>query len=129
MNWFNRNRWLGLFLIIFAVGLLAGLYFLFSTRSSANQALARFQQAAGEKNRLERLDPFPSEANYRKMKLQLENYAAPLAKLKEELKSRVPNPPPLAPNEFQGRLRQAVLAVSDRARLNRVKLPDNFALG
>src|SRR4051812_23108703 len=121
MNWFNRNRWLGVFLICFGIVTLAALYFLFSAKSSADTALAHFEQAAGEKNRLERLDPFPSEANYRKMKLHLEDYAATVDKLKEELKSRVANPPPLAPNEFQGRLRQAILAVSDRARLNRVK--------
>src|SRR4029077_2460579 len=36
---------------------------------------------------------------------------------------------PLAPNEFQSRLRQATLAVQDRARTNNVKLPDKFQLG
>jgi hypothetical protein len=36
---------------------------------------------------------------------------------------------PLAPNEFQSRLRQVVLAISDKARANQVKLPDNFHLG
>ena len=129
MNWFERNRWLGVFLIIFGLAALAALVFLFSAKSHSDEALGRFQQAIGEKNRLERLDPFPSEANYRKMKLHLENYAASLDKLKQELKTRVPDPPPLAPNEFQGRLRQAMLAVAERARLNRVKLPANFALG
>src|SRR5205085_1542097 len=76
-----------------------------------------------------RLDPFPSEANHRKMKMHLENYTAALNKLKEELKARVPSAPALAPNEFQTRLRQAMVAVSEKARANRVKLPDNFALG
>lgn len=129
MNWFNQNRWLGTFLVVFGLALVGALYFLFSARSSSNEALARFQETVTEMNRLERLDPFPSEANFRKMKLHLENYGAALTKLKEELKARVPPPPPLAPNEFQTRLRQSMVTVSERARANRVKLPDNFALG
>ena len=129
MNWFNQNRWLGTFLILFGIATIAAACFLLSAKAGKDDALARFQQAVIEKNRLERLDPFPNEANFRKMKLHLENYGATLNKLKEELKARVPNPPPIAPNEFQTRLRQSMLAVSDRARANRVRLPDNFALG
>ena len=129
MNWFSQNRWLGTFLIVFGVVAVASIWFLFSAKGRSNEALARFQESVSEKHRLERLDPFPSEANVRKMKLHLENYTTALEKLKEELKARVPNPPALAPNEFQARLRQSVLAVTERARTNRVKLPDNFALG
>jgi hypothetical protein len=36
---------------------------------------------------------------------------------------------PMAPNEFQNRLRQSVAAITDKARANKVKLPDNFYLG
>ena len=129
MSWFNQNRWLGTFLIGFAILTIATLVFWFTARSHADEAFARFSEAASEKNRLERLDPFPSEANYRKMKIHLENYGATLDKLKEELKARVPPASPLAPNEFQSRLRQAIVAISDRARANKVRLPDNFALG
>jgi hypothetical protein len=129
MNWFEQNRWLGVFLIVLAIATLGSAYFLFGTKNSSTEASARFQEALSEKNRLERLDPFPSEANYRKMKLHLENYQAAADKLKEELKTRVPSAQPLAPNEFQSHLRQAMLAVAERARTNRVKFPDNFALG
>jgi hypothetical protein len=129
MNWFQQNRWLGTFLIVFGVCLLLTGYFFFSAKSSSAEAFSRFQEAATERNRLERLDPFPSEANYRTMKLHLENYSAALDKLKEELKTRVLPMPPLAPNEFQSHLRQAMLTTSEKARANKVKLPDNFALG
>ena len=129
MNWFGQNRWLGTFLIVFGIATIGALYFLFSAKGNSNEALTKFQEAVTEKTRLERLDPFPSEANHRKMKLHLENYGVALNKLKEELKTRVPSPPPLAPNEFQTHLRQSMLAVAEKARTNRVKLPDNFALG
>lgn len=129
MNWFQQNRWLGTFLIAFGGATLLSLIFLWAARSGFDEANARFSEAASERSRLERLDPFPSEANYRKMKVHLENYAASLDKFKEELKMHVLPATPLAPNEFQSRLRQAMLAVSEKARASKVKVPDNFALG
>jgi hypothetical protein len=105
-------------------------YFLFSAKSAFEAASARFRNTVSERSRLEHLDPFPNEANYRKMQVLLENYGAALNKLKEDLKIQVLLPPAgLAPNEFQSRLRQAMLTTAERARANRVKLPNNFALG
>jgi hypothetical protein len=129
MNWFQQNRWLGTFLIVFGICLLVAGYFFFSTKSKYDETFARFNQAAAERGRLERLNPFPSEANYRKMKVYVENYGAALDKFKEELKTRVLPAPPMAPNEFQSRLRQAMLRTAERARANKVQLPENFALG
>ena len=129
MNWFQQNRWLGTFLIVFGICTLCALFFLFRARSGFEEASARFNDAAVERSRLERLDPFPSDANYRKMKVHLENYGTGLDKFKEELKTHVLPIAPLAPNEFQSRLRQAMLATSGKARANKVKLPDNFHLG
>lgn len=128
-EWFRENRWLGTFLIVFGLTSLVALWFLFSAKGSANDAAAEFSTAAAERNRLERLDPFPSETNYRKMKVHIDNYAASLDKLKENLKTHAIAATPLAPNEFQTRLRQTMLSIFDKARANRVKLPDNFALG
>ena len=129
MNWFQQNRWLGTFLIVFGLCFLITVVFLFRAKSKADEAFARFNEAAAEKGRLERLDPFPSEGNFKKMKAHLENYSTSLQKLKEDLKGFVLPAPPLAPNEFQSHLRQAMLAASEKARANKVKLPDNFALG
>jgi hypothetical protein len=129
MNWYQQNRWLGRFLIGFGVCTVAAIYFLYSVRSSSNEALARFNEAASERNRLENLDPFPNEPNYREVKRYLDSYGAALEKLKETLIKRMLPEPPLAPNEFQSRLRQSMLAIGAKARDNRVKLPENFALG
>ena len=129
MNWFQQNRWLGIFLIVFGICTLFALFFLFSAKSSFEEASARFSDAAVERGRLERVDPFPTDANYRKMKVHLVNYGTGLDKFKEELKTHVLPIAPLAPNEFQSRLRQTMLAISDKARANKVKLPDNFHLG
>ena len=129
MKWFQQNRWLGLFLIACAICVLLAAGRLYSTRSKWGEARQAFDKAAAERSRLERLDPFPNDANYGKLKVHIENYSAALDKFKEELKKEVAPAPPLAPNEFQSRLRQAVIATLNRARTNNVKLPDKFQLG
>ena len=129
MKWFQQNRALGTLLLVSGICILLGaalLYWRWSVWSDAKQT---FDQVTAERNRLQRLDPFPSDANYRKLQGYLETYTAALDKFKENLKSEVAPEPPLAPNEFQSRLRQATLAVEDRARTNKVKLPDKFQLG
>jgi hypothetical protein len=129
MTWFQQNRWLGTFLIVVGVCVLIAGYLLLSAKSAHQAALARFNDVAAEKNRLEGLDPFPNEASYKKLQVHVANYGVALDKFKEELKTRVLPTPRLAPNEFQSRLRQAMLATAEKARANRVRLPDNFALG
>ena len=63
------------------------------------------------------------------MKAHAGDYGAALAKLKDELKTRVFPLPPMAPNEFQSHLRLAMTAVAEKARANKVRLPDKFYLG
>src|SRR6266702_4017924 len=129
MKWFQQNRAFGMLLIGFATcGLLTGalLYWRWSTW---NEARRGFTEMVAERYRLGSLDTFPNDANYRKLQGYLERYSAALDKFKGQLKSEVAPAPPLAPNEFQSRLRQATIATADRARLNNVKLPDRFQLG
>jgi hypothetical protein len=129
MNWFRENRFLGAFAVGFGLAFLIALIFLWTARSSFAEAKRQFDENAAELNRLQRLTPYPSEENLRKMKTQADDYAADLEKLKGELKTRVPPVTPMAPNEFQSRLRQAITSLGEKARANRVKLPDNFFLG
>ena len=129
MNWYRENRWLGNFLIAFAVTALLALWFLFRARSGFTEASAQFNEAATERNRLEHLNPFPNEENFRKTQAALNDYGATLTKLKEELRARVLPVEPIAPNEFQLRLRRAIVSTTEKARANRVKLPENFHLG
>ena len=129
MTWFRENPFLGRFLIVFGVCLFGAAWFFFSAKSDFEEASTRFANTASELNRLERLAPYPSEDNLRKVKVHAEDYASALAKLKDELKMRVAPVAPMAPNEFQSHLRVATNAVADKARENKVKLPDKFYLG
>src|SRR5438552_18077543 len=127
--WFQQNRALGTFLIAFGIcALFSGilLYWRWAAWSDARQT---FDQAAAEKSRLDRLDPFPTDVNYRKLQAYLDRYNTALDKLKDELKKEIVPAPPLAPNEFQSRLRLATVATVNRAQTNNVKLPDKFELG
>jgi hypothetical protein len=128
-QWFQQNRALGTLLIVFGIcALFAGvlLYWRWATWRDARQS---FDQAAAERSRLEQLDPFPNDANYRRLQGYLDRYSTALDKFKDELKKGVVPAPPLAPNEFQSRLRQATVAAVSRAQTNNVKLPDKFELG
>jgi hypothetical protein len=129
MNWFRENRFLGTFLVLFGVGTLGALWFLFMAKSDWDEAASRFNNTAAELNRLERLSPYPNAENLRRMKAHAENYSSALAKLKEELKLRVAPVMPMAPSEFQSHLRVAMTAIADKARANKVKLPEKFYLG
>src|SRR5438876_8003559 len=99
MNWFRQNRWLGGFLIVFGAATLLSLVFVWRARSAFTEANAQFNTTAAERNRLERLDPFPSDSNYEKMKFYLEDYGVAVDKMKEDLKIRMLPITPLAPNE------------------------------
>jgi len=129
MKWFQQNRELGTLLIVSGVCLLLSLGLFYWRWSVWSEAKQTFDQAAAERNRLQGLNPFPDDANYRKLQGYLDRYNEALDKFKDELKAEVAPGPPLAPNEFQSRLRQATLGAQDRARTNNVKLPDNFQLG
>ena len=129
MKWFQQNRALGTLLIVSGVCVLLGAALLYWRWSVWGEARQTFDQATAERNRLQGLNPFPNDANYRKLQGYLERYNAALDKFKDELRAEVAPMPPLAPNEFQSRLRQATLAVGERARTNNVKLPDRFQLG
>ena len=86
MNWFKQNRALTTLLIAFGIcALSAGivLYWRWETWSDARQT---FDQAVAEKGRLDRFDPFPNDANYRKLQGYLDRYNTALDKFKDELK-------------------------------------------
>src|SRR4029077_3652203 len=127
--WFQQNRALGTLLIVFGISAVFAGVLLYWRWTAWRDARQTFDQAAAERSRLEHLDPFPNDANYRKLQGYLNRYSTALDKFKGELQNGVVPAPPLAPNEFQSRLRQATVATLNRAQTNNVKLPDKFELG
>jgi hypothetical protein len=128
-EWFQQNRWLEAFLVAFGTSMLIALIFLWMARSSCEEAFARCKEAVVERNRLERLDPFPNNNNYKEMQHLIRVYRTTLDAFEKEVKGHALLEPPLAPNEFQSRLRDALTVTAEKARFNGVKLPDKFFLG
>ena len=129
MNWFRKNRFLGAVFIAFSGCVLGAFWSLLGAKSDWDDAAIRFKETAAELNRLERLAPYPSGENLRKLKRHVDDYSNALGSLKDELKTHVSPLQPLAPNEFQSRLRLTMTAVAEKARANKVRLPDKFYLG
>jgi hypothetical protein len=129
MSWFRENPFWSVFIAVAGGALLLAAGFLWWTKGSYEDAMTKYRESAAEQTRLESGNPYPSAANVGKMKTYLDNYKTALDKLKAELKTRMLTEAPLAPNEFQTRLRQAIIRTTENARNNRVKLPANFFLG
>src|SRR5437660_10666981 len=129
MNWFRENPFWSAFIAIAGGAFLLAAGFLWWTKGSYEDAMAKYRESAAEQARLESGNPYPSAANVGKMKTYLDDYKAALEKLKTELKTHMLTEAPLAPNEFQTRLRQAIMRTTENARNNKVKLPANFFLG
>lgn len=129
MSWRQQNKFLGTFLIVTGAAALIALGLLLYVKSEFNGATERLTETEAELNRLQGLNPFPNEANFQTLKAQTAEYGAALEKMKEELKTRMLPVTPLQPNEFQARLRDAVTRVTEKARTNRVRLPEIFFLG
>src|SRR5438552_16996157 len=129
MSWFRENPFWSAVIASARGALRLGAGLVWWTKGSYEDAMAKYRESAAEQPRLESGNPYPSSANVGKMKTYLDNYKATLAKLKAELKTRMLTEAPLAPNEFQTRLRQAIIHTAENARNNRVKLPANFFLG
>ncbi|MBA3963763.1 MAG: hypothetical protein H0X40_17940 [Chthoniobacterales bacterium] len=129
MNWFRQNKFLGGFLVAFAVATLLAGYFFLHEKGEADDQQARLESTINELTNLRSMKPFPNAVNLQKSKAQAENYRDSLAALENELKSRSLPVVPLQPNEFQAQLRQAVTSVIEDAAASKVALPPNFYLG
>jgi len=129
MNWFQQNRFLGIFIGGLAFATLLSASFLFREKSAAAREQARLETAIAELTRLQRSTPFPSKENFRRAKAQSDSYHDLLLALKNELKTRTFPKSPLLPNEFQAQLRQVATDLIERARASKVQLPESFNLG
>src|SRR5437764_13028523 len=119
MNWFRENPFWSAFIAIAGGAFLLAAGFLWWTKGSYEDAMAKYRESAAEQTSLESGNPYPSAANVGKMKTYLDNYKAALDKLKGELKARMLTQAPLAPDECQTGFRQAISHPADNQRRDR----------
>lgn len=105
-------------------------YLLYASYERYVEVSADYERQASESRRLQRLTPYPEEANRQRYAARREEYDAAVRALQTRLAGDSPEPEKtLSATEFQGRLRDAVTGVVALARENRVTLPDGFYLG
>jgi hypothetical protein len=66
MNWFQQNRFLGIFIGGLAFATLLSASFLFYEKSAAAREQVRLETTIDELTRLQRSAPLPSEENFRR---------------------------------------------------------------
>ena len=88
MKWFQQNRALGTFLVVSGICILLGAALLYWRWSVWSEAKQTFDQATAERNRLQGLNPFPIDANYRKLQGYLETIQRRTGQIQRRAESR-----------------------------------------
>lgn len=129
MDWIKQNKFLSGFLIILLIAGGALGFLAFSAMGKYETSLADYQTKAQELNTLQTQQPYPEEANVKKMQeVQTAHQAAIDALQKDLVKAQIPLKP-LTPEKFQDNLREAVRRVAARAAERNVQIKDNLYLG
>ena len=129
MRGFPEDKFLRVFLVGASLLVTGSVWLLFNAKHDWNKAVDRFSEVAAELDRLEGIAPYPNRENLEGMRILTSDYENALAGIKEELTVGHLPIQPLAPTEFQSHLRKAISAFVDKARANKVKLPEKFCLG
>src|SRR5262245_56143973 len=111
MDWIKQNKFLsGLLALLLVLG--GGLGFLaFSAKGSYDTAYSEYESKANELNSLQTKQPYPDDANVKKMQdLEKAHQAAIDGLHKELLKAQTPLQQ-VTPEKFQDNLREAVRRV------------------
>ncbi len=129
MKWLPQNQFLSVYLLgVTGAFLLCGV-FLFREKAAARMGRERLEDLQRRQMQLRQAVSFPIETNCRTMKAQIESLRVSLAGLEAALRPLQFPVNSIQPDEFQTQLRKAMTSLSDRARENKVRLPENFFLG
>jgi hypothetical protein len=131
MNWIKENKFLFGFIVVLALGLGVGGFFVFSAKGHYDDAFADYQQKAGELNRLKRLAIYPNDENLKSLAGQKDQVNAEVSALATALSAQQIPVEDLSPEQFQDKLKASVTAIRTKASQNTppTKLPDKYFLG
>ena len=129
MNWIRKNTFLAVFFGVTAVCLIALAVFVYFQYDNYSAITEELNTQAAELSRLQTLAPFPAAENLAKVRELNEGLKQGVTKLEAQLVKMAPQVDPVAPEQFQDKLRASVLATNDLAQKNGVKLPEKFYLG
>ncbi len=132
MNWIKENKFLFGFLVVMALGVGAGGWYLLGAKGRYDEAVSDYERRVGELNRLQRLPTFPNQKNLDKIVAQQNEVNAEVSALASSLMAQQIPLEELSPEKFQDELKKSVTAVKTKASQSSpaIKLPEpKFFLG
>ncbi len=129
MTWVQNNRFLATLLAIVLLGVGGLGYGIYSAYGRFDEVSQQYNTQAAELLRLQKLTPYPEDANRRKYEDVRKQYDAAVRNLQAQLANESPAPEKISATDFQNRLRDVVSGVTTLARQNNVALPEGFYLG
>jgi hypothetical protein len=115
MNWIKENKFLFGFLVVMAIGVGAGGWFVLQAKGRNEEAMSDYQRRVGELNRLQRLAIFPNQKNLEKIVAQQSEVNSEVSALAAGLAAQQIPVEDLSPEQFQDKLRAAVTSVRNKA--------------
>lgn len=129
MTWVQNNRFLAVLLAVVLLGVGGLGYGIYSAYGRFDEVSQRYDAQAAELLRLQKLSPYPEEANRQRYEGVRKQYDEAVRTLQAQLANESPAPEKITATEFQNRLRDVVGSVTGLARQNNVALPEGFYLG
>lgn len=129
MNWFQKNPFLGGFLVVAILAAAGAAYFSYSAYTKFSEASNDYDAAVSRLHSLQNRTPFPSKDNLEAYAKLNAAYDAKFDELLAHLAERQAPIEPVTPQVFQDTLRAVVSEVTKLASENGVELPEGFYLG
>lgn len=130
MNWVKANKFVSGFLGIMLIGVGVLTFLLLSAKGRYDGTTEKYEQQAAELNRLQNLPAFPDAQNLEAMAAQKAEHQQAIVALQKNLVATEIPIEPLAPEQFQDRLRETVSRVTAKAAGAKVALPEKgFFMG
>ena len=129
MNWIKQNKFLSGFIACMVVGVGALGFLLFQAQGQYAEARTEYETKVGELNRLEGMKPYPESANLKQIEEQKALHVAAIGALHKNVAAAQIPLEPLAREQFQDKLREAVTRITAKAKDGGLALPAMFYVG
>ena len=124
MSWASENKFLTGFGGVVVVGLGVLGYLTWSSMGKHETAVGEFESAVGALKNTESSKPSPNEANLKELAAQKQEVTDKVGALQKDLKGRVLGTDPLTKEQFQDKLKEAVIRITAKALERNVVLAD-----
>jgi hypothetical protein len=129
MNWIRENKFIAGFLGFVIVAALGLGFLIWQAVGNFGAVDGTYRDQLDQLNALQSQVPFPNQQNLKKYKEQDEDLNTANTALQADLATHEFPLEPMTPEQFQDKLRTAVDEVAEKAKDNKITVPDKFAMG